>query len=263
MDQNIKTPKISINIATYNRGQYIAEAVNSVLAQTFSDWELLIVDDASTDNTEMVIAPYLKDQRIKYFKNEKNINVCRTRNIALEKSVGKYIAVLDSDDFWPDTQKLEKQVAFLEANQDYGVVGTAVIVVNKTGKEIKRFQHPLSDKKIKSQLLVKNPFSHSSTIFPRSLILDIGGYDNDLNGIEDYPLWLKLGLNWKFANLPDYSLKYRVHGLNISLIGRKRLMRINLKLIRSSKHDYPHYYWAITRRLTRYWLYCLLIWFNF
>jgi glycosyltransferase involved in cell wall biosynthesis len=116
---NIKVKKmsdlVSVVMPSYNTGRYIAETINSVLAQTFCSWELLIVDDCSTDDTDEVVKPYLTDRRIIYLKNEKNSGAAVSRNRALREAKGKWIAFLDSDDLWmPD--KLEKQIQFMKNN---------------------------------------------------------------------------------------------------------------------------------------------------
>lgn len=256
MDQDLK-PKVSVNIATYNRGQFIAEAIESVLAQTFTDWELIIVNDASTDNTEATVAPFLADPRIRYFRNEKNQNISLTRNRGLAESHGEFIAILDSDDLWCDREKLAKQVAFLEKNSHYAAVGTGVIKIDKTGQELDRYLNPSTDGAIRDQILAKNPFAHSSVLYRKTAALGFGGYNPAINGIEDYDLWLKIGSKWLFANLPCYFLKYRVHGSNISLTDRQRLMKINLDLIRANRKNYPSYRLALARRWLRFWAYRL------
>lgn len=106
---------ISIVMPSYNTEKYISESINSVLAQTYTNWELIIVDDCSTDNTDEIIKPFLSDERIKYLKNEKNSGAAISRNYALREAKGKYIAFLDSDDTW-EPEKLEKQVRFMEEN---------------------------------------------------------------------------------------------------------------------------------------------------
>lgn len=106
---------VSIIMPSYNTADYIAESIQSVLEQSYTDWELIVVDDCSTDNTDEVIKPYLTDGRIKYFKNEKNSGAAVSRNHALREAKGKWIAFLDSDDLWmPD--KLEKQIRYMEMN---------------------------------------------------------------------------------------------------------------------------------------------------
>lgn len=258
MDKNLNQPLVSVNIATYNRGGFLAEAIESVLAQTYTNWELVIVDDASTDNTREVVDSYLKDPRIKYFRNETNLNISLTRNRGLKESQGEFIAVLDSDDIWCDKDKLKKQVEFLENNPDHALVGTGVIKIDKNGREMSRYLNPLTDKTIRVKILSQNAFAHSSLMYRREAVLALGGYDPAINGIEDYDLWLKIGSRWQFANLPDYALKYRVHGSNISLTDRKRLMRINIDLIKKNKRIYPRYRLALLRRLLRLWAYQVL-----
>lgn len=106
---------VSIIMPSYNTADYIAESIQSVLEQSYTDWELIVVDDCSTDNTDEVIKPYLTDGRIKYYKNEKNSGAAVSRNHALREAKGKWIAFLDSDDLWmPD--KLEKQIRYMEMN---------------------------------------------------------------------------------------------------------------------------------------------------
>ena len=108
---------VSIIMPSYNTANYIAESIQSVLAQSYKDWELIIVDDCSTDNTDEVVKPYLLDERIKYLKNEKNSGAAVSRNKALREAKGKWIAFLDSDDLWMQ-DKLKKQISFMEKN-DY------------------------------------------------------------------------------------------------------------------------------------------------
>jgi glycosyltransferase involved in cell wall biosynthesis len=244
-------PKVSINMATYNRGQYLSEAIDSVLNQDFTDWELIIVDDGSTDNTQEVILPYLRDERIKYFKNEKNLGICLTRNRALEKSAGEYIAVLDSDDVWLAKDKLSQQVDFLDFNYDYVLVGTGVVVIDEKGKEIKRYLNPEATVPIKNSLLAKNSFAHSSVLYRRETAIKLGAYPLNLNGIEDYDLWLRLGSKYKLHNLPLYHLGYRKHAGNISQTDRIRLMTSNLDLVKKYQKYYPNFYWAWLRRSGR------------
>ena len=106
---------VSIIMPSYNTAGYISETIESVLAQTYANWELIIVDDCSADNTDEVVKPYLTDERIKYLKNEKNSGAAVSRNYALREAKGKWIAFLDSDDLWLP-EKLEKQIAFMEKN---------------------------------------------------------------------------------------------------------------------------------------------------
>src|SRR5680860_1319701 len=157
-------PKVSINIITHNRKQLLKKAIASVFEQTYTDFELIIVDDGSTDNTEVVVSQF-QDKRIKYKKIEKQNNVSAVRNKALSLSTGEYIALLDDDDIWIDKDKLRQQVEFLDKNHGHVLVGTGAIVVDENDKEKYRFLNPQDDKKIKSNMLSRCLFVNSSTMF--------------------------------------------------------------------------------------------------
>lgn len=123
---------VSIIMPSYNTAEFIAESIQSVLAQSYKDWDLVIVDDCSTDNTDEVVKPYLSDKRIKYLKNEKNSGAAVSRNRALREAKGKWIAFLDSDDLWtPD--KLSKQINFMEEH-GYSFTYTNYVEIDKEGK---------------------------------------------------------------------------------------------------------------------------------
>ncbi|MCX6713679.1 MAG: glycosyltransferase family 2 protein [Candidatus Vogelbacteria bacterium] len=265
MDQIITRlkPKVSVNMITFNQGAFVAQAIESVLSQNFTNWELIIIDDASTDDTKNAIARYFKDQRIKYFKNEKNLGICLSRNRALRESTGEYIAILDSDDFWNDKDKLKNQIDFLDDNHDYAVIGTGVVTVDEDGNNIKHYLNPLEDVEIRNQMLKKNPLANSSVMYRRQTVTEIENYNLGINGIEDYDLWLRLGKKYKMANLPDHCLSYRTHSNNITSTNRERLMKLNLQLIDKYHDNYPSYLYARYRRLLRFWIFKVICLINF
>ena len=125
---------VSIIMPSWNTGKFIAESIQCVVDQTYSNWELLIVDDCSTDNTDEVVKPFLNDTRIKYFKNEKNSGAALTRNRAMREAQGEWIAFLDSDDLWT-ADKLEKQVAFMKEN-GYSLSYTEYEKIDEEGKPL-------------------------------------------------------------------------------------------------------------------------------
>lgn len=211
MSTTTETPTISIHMCTYNRAHFIKQAIDSVLSQTFTDFELLILDDASTDNTKEVILPYLTDPRIRYITNEHNLGITKNRNKALSLSRGTYIAVLDSDDYWIDIHKLQKQIDFIKTHSEYTLVGTYIHIVNNTNTIIKKISYPTSHFFIKQLLLIKNLFAHSSVMYRKDVVVSLGGYDESLAIWEDYDLWLKIGLTHKFANIQEYTTAYRKH----------------------------------------------------
>jgi len=240
--------KISINIVTYNRAEYIAEAIESILIQSFSDWELIIIDDNSSDNTKSIIDEYIaKDKRVKSFKNDHNLGISKSRNIALKQSQGKYIAVLDSDDFWCDKDKLKKQYEYLEKNTDYVLAGGSFTKIDKSGKEILKIVNFSTNKDIRNRFLFKNPIAHSTVMYKRDLAILLGGYNESLDVGEDYDLWLKMGQKGKLFNFTDNFVKYRVHDDNICLTDKLKSLRV-LDVIKKYKDIYPNYYLAFLKR---------------
>jgi len=207
-------PKISVIIVTHNRAALLLRAIDSVLAQSFKDFELLIVDDDSSDNTEFLVKAYLIDERVKYFKIQKQKSIAAVRNFVWPYTHGKYIAVLDSDDIWIDKDKLQKQYDFLEKNVDVVLLGAAAVQINEKGVEIGRVAKPLKDEDIKKEFFVKNPFFHSSVMFRREAITPPFVYDDKISFGEDWDLWLRLGEKNKLANLADELIAYCVHNNN-------------------------------------------------
>ena len=205
-------PEISVITATYNDSIYLAEAIQSVLNQTFSDFEHIIVDDASDDGeTPRFIDSYAKkDSRIIALRNEENIGRAASRNRALEIAQGKYIAIMDGDDLsTPD--RFEKQIKFLQENPGIGYIGTATQVINKqTGKFIREIEMPLTHGKILWHFCFSFPFYHSSTMGYRYLFQQVGGYDPSFVRSQDMDLWARMAKFTKFANLPDVLYTYRV-----------------------------------------------------
>ena len=238
---------VSIILPTYNGAQWIRRAIDSVIAQTFTDWELIIVDDGSTQDLQCM---FPGDARIRYFKNEKNLGIQKTINRGLAEAKGKYIARIDDDDMWSDTAKLEKQVAFLESHPDHVLVGTGVIVVDEQGKELQRYLLPETDTVIRSKLLRKNCFVHSSVVF-RNIGIRYSEEKN-VRHAEDYELWLRLGLQGKFANLPSHSVTFTVR--KQSLTGRNRVIQARRILVLAWRYKthYPHALIGITTAFVRY-----------
>ena len=127
----MKMPLVSIILPAYNGAQWITKAIESVLAQSFSDFELIIINDGSTDDTEAIILRFAgQDSRIRYIRNERNLGIQRTRNISLEQSYCDYMAEIDQDDEWVDKDKVKKQFAFLKAHPDHVLIGTGAIMVD-------------------------------------------------------------------------------------------------------------------------------------
>lgn len=246
-------PLVSVIMVTYNRAALIGPAIESVLAQSYRELELLIVDDASTDETATIADSYAKnDDRIKYHVNERNLGISRNRNRGLEMAQGDYIAVLDSDDVWVDTDKLARQVDFLEQSPDHVLVGSNVVVIDASGRTIDHFKYETDDHSIRKRLLARNQFTHSSLLFRRATAVAVGGYDESLAIWEDFDLILKMGTLGQMANLKEETTAYRKHGGNISNSVRRSGARVHLAIMKRHRNDYPNYWPARLKGWARF-----------
>lgn len=243
-----KKKLVSIILPTFNGSKYINKAIDSILLQSFLDWELLIIDDGSTDGTENIIKKYTDiHSTIRYFKNNVNLGIQKSLNRGLRESEGKYVARIDDDDEWADKDKLKKQVDFLDKNIDYVLVGTGVIVVDKNEVELFKYKLPKKDNDIRSKILLKNCFVHSSVVFKRDLALKLKGYSEDIDTlhIEDYDLWLKLGTMGKMANLDIYGVFFMSRENSISSVNKMNQFKKDLNLIKKYRNKYPNYFRSI------------------
>lgn len=252
-------PSVSVIIPTYNRAHLLGRAIQSVLNQTYKDFEIIVVDDGSTDNTEEVMKGF-DDRRIRYIRLSQNSGGSSVpRNIGLKAARGEYIASLDDDDFWLDKDKLKSQVEFLEDYPDYVLVGTNSVVVNENGHELARSLLPQEDEEIRGKLLEQNCFVHGSVMFRKAAMRIFAGYSR-IEGTHysgysaDDDLWLKLGTVGKFTNLPIYGVSYTQLSTSTSPKNRMIMWVRDIKLISSYKDKYPNYWRAISFRFVKYLL---------
>jgi glycosyltransferase involved in cell wall biosynthesis len=247
-----KNPTVSVIMPTYNREEYVENSVESVLRQTYTDFEMIIIDDGSEDNTERVIKD-IDDPRIIYEKNEKNLGIQKTLNKGIDIARGEYIARIDDQDTWIDKKKLDKQVNFLENNTDHVLVGTGAVVKSDRNNEIFRYLKPHKDQEIRSKILQKNAFVHVSVVFSKRAAKSVGKYGeaSEVEHVEDYDLWLKLGTIGKLHNIPDYCVVYVENEKGISKKNKLEQIRKNHYLIKKFKDDYPNYWKALIRYYIR------------
>ena len=206
----VASRKLSILMSTYNRQKLLERAVKSVLGQSYRSWELIVLNDASTDGTRAYLDELAKqDKRVRPVHHEKNYypDISRTLNEGIELAQGAYIARLDDDDYWCDTDKLAKQAAFLDAHPDCVVVGGGTIVIDEDDRERFRYFKPETDAAIRAKALLANPFTHSTVMFRRDVALASGGY-GDFKNAEDWDLWLRMGMRGTFYNFQEYFVRY-------------------------------------------------------
>lgn len=239
-------PKVSILIVTYNRAKFISKAIESILNQSFQDWEIIVADDASTDNTIEVIREWqAKEPKIKYIRSDVNIGIARNSNNGLKIAQGDYIAILDDDDWWYNSDKLKKQVEFLDKNSNYVAVGGGVVVVDENNKEITRYLKPETDEQIRTKLLFDNTMANSTTLFRFAVAKQVGLYDDTLRYSADRDFWLKIGLLGKLYNFPEYFAYYLMSGQNTSIVKMKEHLQSSLMVMRRYKNNYPNYWLAL------------------
>jgi glycosyltransferase involved in cell wall biosynthesis len=202
-------PKVTVFIPVYNRERYIGAAIDSILAQNFPNYELLLIDDGSTDCSLEIMRSY-PDPRIRVVCNERNHGQPRTRNRGIQLARGEYTAMLDSDDF-AHPNRLEKQVAFLDRHPDYAEVGSWDRAIDTQGRLLKKVRRqPASPEDIHAQLLFRCCLSNRS-IMARTTILRAYGYRNDYPRCQDYELHVRLAKKYKLGNLPEVLVFGRVH----------------------------------------------------
>lgn len=208
-------PQVSVLLLTYKSNpEYLKQSLESALNQSFEDIELLVVDDGPGDANASFLEEYQKkDKRLRVIRNSQRIGRLKSRNKGIEEARGKYIAVLDSDDFWCDENKLKKQVDCLDRNPRCGAVGTGMVLIDEKGKEIGRIRYPGSDQEIRNHMLSSFQMAHPSIVFCKKAAEKVGGYSESklLKFAEDYDFFLRVGQHCQLANIPDYCLKYRVH----------------------------------------------------
>lgn len=201
-------PKISVIMPVYNtQEEYLRESIESILNQTYKDFEFIIIDDGSTNNAAEVILSY-PDERIKYFKNEINLGIIKTLNIGLDLVQGEYIARLDSDDI-SLPERFEKQAKFLDENQDVSILCSWFQWFPKN----RIIKAPLKDKEIKEYLLINSNVIGHSTVMERHDFIKRNNlkYDDKFNYCEDYQFWLDAIDKANFACIPEILVRYRIH----------------------------------------------------
>lgn len=235
-------PKVSVIVCTHNREKLLPRALNSILGQDFKDLELIVIDDASNDGTKSLIDSYIqKDERVKYYKNEFNLGIAKSRNRGCEIANGTYIAMLDSDDWWLKTDKLSKQVALLDAHPDTGIVGTSIVMYDKNDNFIKEDIFETEDGKIRFKILCQSQFCQSSTLFRKDAFIATGKYDETMVVCDDLALWLQIGLRYKFANIKEADTAYFVNPEGISKLQKRRMSKERNFLVEKYKMNYPGY----------------------
>jgi len=236
-------PKVSVVMSVYNGERFLREAIDSILAQTFTDWEFIVVDDGSTDATPAILRSY-GDRLCVHTQSNKGLT--RALNIGLSLARGEYIARMDADDI-AEPERLEMQVAYLDDHPQVGLVGTAYYEIDEQGNILRMVTMPLEDAEIRRALAKFNPFMHASVMFRRSLIEMWGPYtERELFwAFQDYEMWVRLAQHCQVANLPQPLMRRRLQGRNLSIQYENNRLHCNVIIRARAIHAFnlPVWYW--------------------
>jgi GT2 family glycosyltransferase len=228
-----KKPLVSVITAAYNCAQHWPDLIQSLRAQTYENWEHIVVDDASTDSTyEDLMRFQAVEKRLKVVRNFKNAGAGGARNKAIANSNGDFVAIMDADDVsYPN--RLELQVKYLENNPDVDVLGSAIAAIDQKGSFLEFRYRPERHEVLVDKIFYENPFYNSTVMFRPSFFKVAGGYNPKLRRCEDYDLWLRTYRKFRFHNLQKPLIQYRVK----NLVSWASVFYSTLVLLRGMKHD--------------------------
>ncbi len=213
----MKKPTISVIMSVFNSEDYLKEAIESILNQTYKEFEFLIIDDASTDSSAEIIQSF-KDPRIKYIKTEVNLGLTKSLNKALKLAEGEFIARMDADDV-SEVNRFEVQYNFLSKNTEFVMAGSLGTLIDENDKVKGDMVVPTDPSEINGAMYFYNQFIHSSVMFNKASILDAGMYNETYKRAQDYELWLRLITKGnKITILPEKLIRYRDHPMNITTV---------------------------------------------
>ncbi|MBI5847477.1 MAG: glycosyltransferase [Nitrospirae bacterium] len=228
-------PLVSVIILAYNAERFLREAIESILNQSFRNFELLIINDSSTDSTSDIVTEYeAADSRVKSHTNPKNMGIPKSRNIGVELARGKYIAWLDSDDI-AAPERLQMQVAFFEDQPEYALISSDLEIIDELGCTIGARIYPHDDKEIRKVLLRYNPFAQPASMLRRSVFDEVGPYCETMHVCEDYDLFLRISGHYRVANIPLPLLKYRMSTIQSKSMLLKKTISSTLKVQRAAR----------------------------
>jgi glycosyltransferase involved in cell wall biosynthesis len=233
-------PAVSIIMLTYNRPQFIGRAIQSVVEQSFEDWELIIVQDGDQELTKAIVNEWqAKDARLRYFHRDSPGNVASALNFGVKQARGELIAILDDDDQWLSHNKLSRQVDFLHTHPDYIACGGGAIVIDEREKEQLRYLKPEDDAAIRSKILQANPMAHSTTVYRKSVAEQLGLYDESLPGYQDWDLFLKMARVGKLHNFPEPLMYYTLWGGGTTYSRLRLNAKSAVRIVARHRKEFP------------------------
>jgi glycosyltransferase involved in cell wall biosynthesis len=215
MQKNIQNPIVSIVLPVYNAELFLAETLDSILRQTFSNFEVIAINDGSTDSSLGILKEYAKKDARIVIIDQKNMGLVKTLNSAISSARGTYIARVDADD--PSFEnRLELQVEVLDKNSNIVLVGGGFEIIDENGFFIETVHAPTREEDIRRAMLIRNPFGHAGVMFTKKAFKDTGGYSDDCGPTEDYDLWVRLSHVGNITSIPQPLYRYRIVQSGIS-----------------------------------------------
>lgn len=241
-------PLISIVMPVYNAQRFLPRAVESILTQTFKDFELVAVDDASTDKSLEILKKYQnKDNRIRIIQNNSNLQIALSLNRGVGEARSDIIARMDADDI-SLPERLETQYKYLKSHPKVAIVGANIIVIDENEKQISTREYPEKTNELKKIMFKYSPFAHPVVMFKKKAFEEFGGYDVTKVPCEDIDLWFKLGSKYEFATVQEYVLKYTIvkNSNSNKKLKALELLGFRIKLNAIKKYGYkPGFYDAL------------------
>jgi glycosyltransferase involved in cell wall biosynthesis len=247
----MSNPLVSVIIATCNwKEKRFSQTLDSVVNQSYKNIEIIMVNDASTNNVEEFILWYCKKyQNIIYLKNEKNSERSYSRNRWIFESKWKYIAFIDDDDIWEDREKLQRQINFFENNKNSVLCGTSIIEIDENNNKKQTNIMRTWNKKIKNTFLQSNQFALSSVMIKKNVLYSSWLFNVEYNKAEDYDLWLRIWRYWDVDNIKDSFILYRSWEANTSNSNKKQLKYQAFKFMWKHRNYYPNFFKALILRI--------------
>lgn len=223
-------PTVSVVMSVYNGERFLQNAIDSILTQTYHDFEFIIIDDCSSDRSVEIIESY-NDSRIHLVRNEQNMRLPASLNKGIKLAKGKYIARMDSDDI-SVPKRLAKQVEYMEAHPDVAVIGGSYQAIDEDENDL--YVHcSMTGEKLSRYFLYPSPLAHPTVMMRRNIIVDNNlFYDEQYSSAQDYDLWQRINKKFKIDNLPDILLRYRIHSNSISVAKRRQQQDNAYKIFR-------------------------------
>lgn len=254
-----KKPQISVVMPAYNAERYIARAIESVLNQTFRNFELIIINDVSSDKTPSIIKEYQeKDSRVRMINNRKKGLIAGSLNKGIKLARADVIARMDADDVcYP--RRLEVQYKLLMKKPEVAVVGANMRIVDEKGKIISKREYPKKSKELKRLMFRYSPFAHPVVMYRKSVFKEFGGYVENIFPCEDIDLWFKIGSKYQFASVSKPLLKYTLYSTSSShkKVKDVELLGLKVKIDALKKYDYKLSVFDIFFNLIQY----ITLWF--